>query len=127
MALLLVAVAPLGVAPGGRTVEPVAASVREAGPAPRPVDSVPSVRAARGIAKAVGPGWVVIARPCRAPADLRLAVPPDTPRQGDLVVGALVSVRYRVDGAALVATAVWVGPGPVTSPPTRTVWRSCPQ
>ena len=127
MVLLLVAVTPLGIAPGDRATGRVPSMIQESGAAPRAGNSMPPVRAVRGVAKAIGPGWVVIARPCRAVADLRLTVPPGTPRQGDLVEGVLVSVRYRVDGTQLVATAVWVGPAPVPSPRGKPAWPSCPQ
>jgi hypothetical protein len=65
-----------------------------------------STHAVRGLLKLVSAGTLVIARGGRNAGDLTFVVTPATLRQGTLAAGTTVSVRYRVEGTALVAIAV---------------------
>jgi hypothetical protein len=64
--------------------------------------------AVRGVIKAVASSSIVVSRPGRRGGDLTFTITPSTDRDGMLRVGATVSIRYRIDGDSLIATAVIV-------------------
>lgn len=53
---------------------------------------------------------LVIARPGKNPAEMVFVLRPSTQRQGGIVVGATVQVRYRAQGGRRVATALVAPP-----------------
>ncbi len=73
-----------------------------------------SVWAVRGTVKSVGPHRLVLTHPCRAGGDLTFVLTDATSREGIPTAGAVVSVRYRLEGSARVATAVAVRPPPTS-------------
>ncbi|MGE0462916.1 MAG: hypothetical protein AB7Q16_16255 [Vicinamibacterales bacterium] len=64
--------------------------------------------AVRGVVKTVSPDRLVITLATRHPSEMVLALNRSTLRTGTVVVGAVVSVRYRIEGTQRVATAVVV-------------------
>jgi hypothetical protein len=68
-------------------------------------DAAPLLHATRGIVKAMDEHTLVIERFAHR-GEMRFALTADTVRQGQLVVGATVSVRYRETGKGHVATAI---------------------
>lgn len=68
-------------------------------------DAAPLLHATRGIVKAMDERTLVIERFAHR-GEMRFALTADTVRQGQLVAGATVSVRYRETGKVHVATAV---------------------
>lgn len=67
-----------------------------------------ATHAVRGVVTSSGVTWLAISRVGKPTIDLRFVLTPATLREGGIEVGATVSVRYRVEGATLVATAVVV-------------------
>jgi hypothetical protein len=67
-----------------------------------------ATHAMRGIVKSVGPSRLVIAASGPAHRDVTFVLTSSTLREGVLEVGAVVSVRYLVEGTMLVVTAVVV-------------------
>ena len=61
--------------------------------------------ATRGVVQAIDPRMMVIARP-RGRGTMTFSMTPSTRREGAIVVGSAVSVRYHEDGGSRVATAV---------------------
>jgi hypothetical protein len=73
----------------------------------KPSPATPAAtHAVRGVVKSIGPHSLVIARSSKEPSDLVFVLTPSTLQAGTIAVGATVSVRYRTEGKALVATAV---------------------
>ena len=68
----------------------------------------PATHAVRGVVKAVTATSLVITRSGSKASDLVLVVNASTSREGTLVLGATVAVRYYIEGHTLVATAVTV-------------------
>ena len=68
-----------------------------------------STHASWGVVKAVSATSLVVA-PRRRLGERTFVLTPSTVRQGQLTVGATVSVRYWRDGSTLVATAVSAHP-----------------
>jgi hypothetical protein len=66
--------------------------------------------AVRGIVRAVDASSLVIARSSKRSSEMTFALHPSTQREGTIVVGATVSVRYVRVGDTLVATAVFAHP-----------------
>jgi hypothetical protein len=63
--------------------------------------------AIRGAVKAISAFYVVIVTGSGKKArEMTFVLGPSTERNGDLTIGATVSVRYRIEGKALLATAV---------------------
>ncbi|HEY7445415.1 MAG TPA: hypothetical protein VH701_23510 [Vicinamibacterales bacterium] len=71
-------------------------------PAPRPTSAI---HATRGVVKAIGETMLVVSRP-RNYGDIMFTLSSATHRDGKIVVGSTVSVRYREDGKTHVATAI---------------------
>lgn len=67
-----------------------------------------STRAVRGVVKSVTPALLVITRSNKNHSELALVLTKSTLLAGTIVVGAEVSVRYRIEGHTLTATAVVV-------------------
>ena len=65
----------------------------------------PAVHATRGVVKSIDPATLVVSRP-KNRGDITFALSSSTHREGTVVVGATVSVRYRDEGKVHVATAV---------------------
>jgi hypothetical protein len=70
-----------------------------------PSDPAALAYATRGVVQAIDAHMIVIARP-RGRGTLTFNVTPLTRREGVIVVGSAVSVRYREDSGNRVATAV---------------------
>jgi hypothetical protein len=63
--------------------------------------------AIKGIVKSISAFYLSIVTGSGKKAhEVTLALNPDTERDGEITIGATVSVRYRVEGRTLVATAV---------------------
>ena len=65
----------------------------------------PAVHATRGVVKSIDPDTLVVSRP-RNRGDITFRLSSSTQREGTIVVGVTVSVRYRDEGEVHVATAV---------------------
>jgi hypothetical protein len=87
---------------GWASTQPVATYAAE------PADERFAQHAVRGVVKVVRASALVVSRPGRRGGDMTFVITPSTDRDGTLVVGATVSVRYRTDGDSLIATAVTV-------------------
>jgi hypothetical protein len=87
---------------------PVTASTQSAQPSvvTRAV-SVPTaaIHATRGVVKAIDEAALVVSRP-RNRGDITFTLSAATHRDGKIVIGSTVSVRYRDDGKNHVATAI---------------------
>ena len=68
----------------------------------------------RGVVTAVSATSLVIRRLKRQGDDLAFVLLATTERSGTIAVGTEVSVRYRIEGHALVATALIANRGPAT-------------
>ena len=84
-------------------ITPLAA--RAAGP-----DKSPALHATTGTVKSVNASTLVITRTDGSKQDLSFTLNPSTRRDGSIVAGAPVSVRYQDEGRTHVATAVAVRP-----------------
>jgi len=73
--------------------------------------------AVRGVVKAVTGTTLVIRRLGGRTADMIFVMSPSTDREGTLVVGAPVAIRYVLQGTTLVATAVAADSRPCTLVP----------
>ncbi len=80
--------------------------------------AAPKVHALRGVVKSVSATTLVVVRPGRTAHDITFVLTPAILAEA-LAVGATVSVRYRVDGAALVAIAVTPRAAPRLRPTAR--------
>ena len=78
----------------------------------RDPDLPKGTHAVRGVVKSIAPTLLVITRSTRHPSDLAFVVNQSTLRTGTIAVGSEVSVRYRIEGHALVAAAVVVNRRP---------------
>ncbi len=63
------------------------------------------IHATRGVVKAIDDTALVVSRP-RNRGDITFTLRSTTHKDGKIVVGSIVSVRYREDGATFVATAI---------------------
>lgn len=99
MAMLVVPAAIFAVAP---------AAPRDSQTEDQDPDSFKGTHAVRGVVKSIAPMLLVITRSTRHPSDLALVLTKSTLRTGTIVVGAEVSVRYRIEGHTFVAAAVVV-------------------
>jgi hypothetical protein len=78
---------------------------------PRSSSDEPDVQhAMRGVIRAVNAEALVVSRPGRPGSELTLSLTHATDVEGQLVVGATVSVRYTRDKDRLIAIAVTVHP-----------------
>lgn len=64
-----------------------------------------AIHATRGVVKAIDETVLVVSRP-RNYGDITFKVTSTTHKDGKIVVGSIVSVRYREDGETHVATAI---------------------
>jgi hypothetical protein len=63
--------------------------------------------AIRGVVKSMSASALVVTPSRRRTRDMTFVLTPSTHREGEVIVGAIVSIRYRVTGGqVLVATAV---------------------
>ena len=96
----------VGAMVGSTTALPAAPRVQTRGngapeaPAPTPTHAV------RGVVKSCDAKSLVVTRSSKKPSDLTFVLTSATLRTGTIAAGSKVSVRYRADGKALVATAV---------------------
>ena len=89
---------------------PVTASTQSAQPSvvTRAVSGpTAAIHATRGVVKAIDEAVLVVSRP-RNRGDITFTLSGATHRDGTIVVGSMVSVRYRDDGRNHVATAIAV-------------------
>jgi hypothetical protein len=85
------------------TVAGVAASQKAMAPAP--------THAIRGVVKSISMFYVVIVTGSGKKArELTFMLGPSTERDGEITIGATVSVRYRKEGRTLLSTAVSAQP-----------------
>jgi hypothetical protein len=68
-------------------------------------DATAALHATHGVVKSIGDTTLVVSRPHQR-GDITFVLSADTHRAGAIVVGAMVSVRYRDDGKSHIATAV---------------------
>ena len=73
--------------------------------APQGSPAVPN-HAVSGVVKSVDATTLVISRAGKAPGQMTFVVTPSTERDGPIVVGAMVQVRFLVRGRTQVATAI---------------------
>jgi hypothetical protein len=66
--------------------------------------------AIRGVVTSVSASVLVITPSGKGAAAMRFVVSPSTHREGNMAIGATVSVRYRVEDQRLLATAVSTHP-----------------
>ena len=102
------AVVTIGALLAALAVGPIAAP----GAADQPVKPTPALgtHSVRGIVKSVDASTLVISRGGRHRSDLAFALCGSTVREGQIAIGELVSIRYVMDGATRVATAVSAHP-----------------
>jgi len=74
---------------------------------PAQAGSLRRIHATQGIVKSIDAKALVISRRGRL-GDMTFSLTPETHREGTVVVGSAVSVRYREDGTNHVATAIAV-------------------
>ena len=67
-----------------------------------------ATHATRGVVKSVDASTLVITRTGKGQGEMSFTMEPSTHREGDVAVGAPVSVRYREEGKSYIATAVSV-------------------
>jgi hypothetical protein len=78
-------------------------------PAARSAGQTPT-HAVRGVVKSINPESLVIVDAGKARREMTFQLSPSTFREGELTLGATVSVRYRLEGSLLKATAVSTHP-----------------
>jgi hypothetical protein len=66
--------------------------------------------AVRGVVKSINPESLVIIDSGKGRREMTFQLSPSTYREGELTLGATVSVRYRLEGSLLKATAVSTHP-----------------
>ena len=71
---------------------------------------VKPTHAIRGVVTSVSDSVLVITPSGKRARAMRFVVSPSTHREGNMTVGAIVSVRYRVEDQTLLATAVSTHP-----------------
>jgi hypothetical protein len=67
-----------------------------------------ATHATRGVVKSVDASTLVITRSGKGQGEMSFTMEPSTHREGEVAVGAPVSVRYREEGKTYIATAVSV-------------------
>ena len=82
----------------GQSAQPSGMSAAVPGP-------TAAIHATRGVVKAIDETVLVVSRP-RNYGDITFKLSSTTHRDGKIVVGSIVSVRYREDGKTHVATAI---------------------
>ena len=94
---------------GGLTVcEPAHASEpRWTVPVEMALDGHPQTHATRGVVKSINGATMTVSRG-RSRGDITFTLPATVHREGTVVVGSTVAVRYRDDGSLHVATAITV-------------------
>ena len=60
----------------------------------------------QGVVKSVDTSSLVITRSGKKGGEMSFRLDPSTQRDGSIAVGSPVSIRYRMDGSSMVATAV---------------------
>ena len=99
----ILSVLTVGVSAWSGSSEPGQAPVRER-PALMPTHAI------RGVVTSVSPSVLVITPSGKRASAMRFVVSPSTHREGNMTIGATVSVRYRVQDQTLLATAVSTHP-----------------
>jgi hypothetical protein len=94
--LLVVGVLAFSGPASAQTAKPVAA----AKPATTATHSV------QGVVKSIDSSSLVITRSGKKGGDMSFKLDPSTHQEGTIASGSPVSIRYRMEGSALVATAV---------------------
>jgi hypothetical protein len=70
-----------------------------------------ATHAVRGTVKSISTFFIVaVTGSEKKPREMTFMLAPETERAGNLSIGAIVSIRYRLDGHVLVATAVSAEP-----------------
>lgn len=64
----------------------------------------------RGVIKSIDATSMTVTRSGKKGSDLNFVLNPSTSKEGQLMVGSVVSVRYRAEGTSNVATAVVAQP-----------------
>ena len=80
---------------------------------------VKPTHAIRGVVTAVSASVLVVTPSGKGASAMRFVVGPSTHREGNMRVGATVSVRYRVEDQTLLATAVSANPERQAAPHAR--------
>ncbi|MGE3512748.1 MAG: hypothetical protein AB7N65_28125 [Vicinamibacterales bacterium] len=75
-------------------------------PAPPSNHPVRGTHVTTGVVRSISKTEIVITHGGKSPKDMTFTLDGSTARQGTAAVGTPVSVRYRVEGKTLVATAV---------------------
>jgi hypothetical protein len=106
------AIASLGVLSAltlGAPASPGTSQQVQAAPTQKSVAPMPT-HAVRGVVKSIGKSSLVITGSGKRAGEMTFVLGPSTHREGELTVGATVSVRYRLEGPTLMATAVSAQP-----------------
>lgn len=75
-------------------------------PAKHAAKSTTATHASRGVVKSIDDSSLVITRPGKKASEMTFTLNASTHREGNVAVGAPISVRYREDGSTNVATAI---------------------
>jgi hypothetical protein len=73
-----------------------------------PAKAMAATHATSGIVRSIDTGTLVITRSGKKGGEMTFALNPSTHREGTVEVASPVSVRYRTEGKAFIATAITV-------------------
>jgi hypothetical protein len=96
-ALLFAGVVAISTAAIAQTAKPASAAAKPAAAATHSV---------QGVVKSVDTSSLVITRSGKKGGEMSFKLDPATHQEGSIAAGSTVSVRYRMDGSSMVATAV---------------------
>lgn len=85
------------------------AAMPQAAQTAKPAGAKPAAAAThsvQGIVKSVDASSLVITRSGKKGGEMSFKLEPSTHQEGSIAAGSTVSIRYRMDGSAMVATAV---------------------
>jgi hypothetical protein len=68
--------------------------------------STAATHSVQGVVKSVDASSLVITRPGKKGGEMAFKLEPSTHQDGSIAAGSTVSIRYRMDGNSMVATAV---------------------
>jgi hypothetical protein len=68
--------------------------------------STAATHSVQGVVKSVDPSSLVITRSGKKGGEMTFKLDPSTQRDGSITTGSPVSIRYRMEGSSMVATAV---------------------
>ena len=102
--------AVLAVASGAYAAAQTATAKKSAAPVSAAKPAAAASHSVKGVVKSIDASSLVITKSGKAGGDMTFTLNADTKRDGAPAVGSPVSVRYRSEGGAMVATAVTAQP-----------------